>query len=278
MRSHRTNVIGLVVPDLRTSFTVQVVRGVGRAIEELAYDLIIYTSGNDWNGTRAAREQHHVALLNGSLADGTIVVTPTATTFPTDNPIVVVDPHNGETGLPAVLATNRVGAMTAMKHLLNLGHRRIGFIGGRPDLVSSMRRLEGYQDSLVQAGLPLEPDLVQTGDYSLATARNCTFELLALPQPPTAIFAANDETAIGVIEAAAEQGLRVPQDLSVIGFDNIPEAAQVSPRLTTIDQGIETMGYLAVGLLIELLQGQPLTSSSRKVPTQLVIRESCQAI
>lgn len=278
MRSRRTNVIGLVVPDLRTSFTIQAVRGINLAIEKFSYDLIIYTSGNVWDGRRISQEQQHVALLNGSLADGTIVVTPAATTFPTDHPLVFVDPHSGESDVPAVIATNRVGAMTAVDYLLSLGHRRIGFIGGRSDLVSALRRLQGYRDRLAEAGLPFEPELVQIGDYTRPTAYLCAQRLLRLSQPPTAIFASNDESAIGVIEAAVEKGMRVPQDLSVIGFDNIPEAAQVSPRLTTIDQGIETMGYLAVEMLVDLLQGRSLESNTRKVPTRLIVRESCRAV
>ena len=278
MRSRRTNVIGLVVPDLRTSFTIQAVRGINLAIEKFSYDLIIYTSGNSWDGRRVSREQQHVALLNGTLADGTIVVTPTATDFSSEHPVVFVDPHSGESDNPAVIATNRIGAMTATEYLLSLGHRRIGFIGGRSDLVSALRRLQGYKDSLAEAGLPFEPELVQTGDYTRPTAYVCAQRLLNLPQPPTAIFASNDEAAIGVIEAAIEKGLCLPQDLSVIGFDNIPETAQVSPRLTTIDQGIETMGYLAVEMLVDLLHGRSLESNTRKVPTRLIVRESCQAI
>lgn len=278
MRSHRTNVIGLVVPDLRTSFTIQVVKGVNLAIEKFSYDLIVFTSGSQGSDNRPAREWHHVALLNGSLADGAIVVTPTVADFPTSYPLVAVDPHSGESSVPAVIATNHEGAVTAMSYLLELGHRRIGFIGGRTDLQSALRRLQGYQASLAQAGLPLDPELIQTGDYTGPTAFGCAQKLLRLPERPTAIFAANDESAIGVIEAAMDMGLAVPEELSVIGFDNIPEAAQVAPRLTTIDQSIETMGYRAAEMLVALLQGKELDNHWQKVPTRLVVRESCRAI
>jgi LacI family transcriptional regulator len=278
MRSRRTNVIGVVVPDLQTSFSIEVVKGVNRAIEDFAYDLIIYTSGTAWDGTRAARERHHVGLLNGSLADGVIIVTPTTTDFSTAHPLVIVDPHQAAPDVPAVISTNRDGAMEAMSYLLSLGHHRIGFVSGRMDLQSALRRLQGYQDSLAQAGIPFDPDLVQPGDFLKPMSITSTQKLLGLPNPPTAIFAANDISAIAAIETAQAAGLRVPEDLSVIGFDNIPEAAQVTPRLTTIDQSIELMGYTATEILIELLQGKSLVSNLRKVPTRLIVRESCRAI
>jgi LacI family transcriptional regulator len=250
---------------------------VNRAIEDYAYDLIIYTSGTAWDGTRAARERHHVALLNGSLADGVIVVTPTTTDFSTAHPVVIVDPHQ-DSDVPAVISTNRDGAMEAVSYLLSLGHRRIGFISGRMDLQSGLRRFQGYRDCLVQAGIPFDPGLVQPGDFLKPMSLTSAQKLFSLPQPPTAIFAANDISAIAVIEAAHAAGLRVPEDLSVIGFDNIPEAAEVAPRLTTIDQSIELMGYTAAEMLIELLQGKSLASNLRKIPTRLIVRESCRAI
>jgi LacI family transcriptional regulator len=278
MRSRRTNVIGVVVPDLQTSFSIEVVKGVNRAIEDFAYDLIVYTSGAAWDGTRPARERHHVALLNGSLADGVIIVTPTTTDFSTTHPLVIVDPPQAAPEVPAVISTNRVGAMEAMNYLFSLGHQRIGFISGRMDLQSGLRRLQGYQDSLAGAGIPFDPELVQPGDFLKPTSVTSAQKLFSLPSPPTAILAANDISAIAAIEAAQSAGVRVPEDVSVLGFDNIPEAAQVTPRLTTIDQSIELMGYTAAEMLIELLQGKPLASNLRKVSTRLIVRESCRAI
>jgi LacI family transcriptional regulator len=206
------------------------------------------------------------------------MVTPTTTDFSNAHPLVIVDPHQAIPEVPAIISTNRTGAMEAMRYLVGLGHHRIGFVSGRTDLQSSLRRLQGYQDSLAQAGIPFDPELVQPGDFLKPMSIASTQKLLSLPNPPTAIFAANDISAIATIETAQAAGLRVPEDLSVIGFDNIPEAAQVIPRLTTIDQSIELMGYTAAEMLIELLQGKHLASNLRKVPTRLVIRESCRAI
>ena len=278
MRSRRTNVIGLIMPDVEFPFAIQVMKGVNRAITELDYDLIVYTGGDIKKESSADREQRYVSLLNSGITDGVIVVTPAATTFSTASPVVVVDPNNEGPDCPAVIATNRAGALAVMEYLVGLGHRRIGFIGGRPELQSAVQRLQGYKDGLRQAGIPLDPELIQAGDYSTETGMICAQKLLNLSDPPTAIFAANDQSAIGVIKAAQEAGLHVPDDLSVVGFDNIPEAAYIHPGLTTIDQSVDKMGYVATEMLISLVQGESLDSNLHRMPTQLIIRDSCRAV
>jgi LacI family transcriptional regulator len=278
MRSRRTNVIGLIMPDVEDPFSIQVMQGISQAITELDYDLIVYTSGGIKKESSADREQRYVSLLNSSITDGVIVVTPVATTFSTASPVVVVDPNNESPDCPAVIATNRAGALSVMEHLIGLGHRRIGFIGGRPELQSAVRRLQGYKDSLCQAGIPLDPALIQTGDYSAETGFACGQRLLNLDDPPTAIFAANDQSATGAIEAANRAGLRVPHGLSVVGFDNIPEAAHFKPRLTTVDQSLKGMGHVATEMLITLIEGETLDSNLYKMPTRLIVRDSCRAI
>jgi LacI family transcriptional regulator len=276
MRSRRTNVIGLIVPDVEDSFSIQVMKGVNAAIMKLDYDLIIYTSGSIKKRSAAERERHFVALLNGSITDGLIIVTPATTSFSTAAPVVAIDPNNESPECPAVIATNHAGALAAMEYLIGLGHRRIGFISGRPDLQSAQQRVQGYGDALCQAGIALNPDLIAVGDFTTQTGRHCARRLLSLPQRPTAIFAANDQSAIGAIEAACEVGLRIPEDLSVVGFDNIPEAAYVNPGLTTVDQFIDRMGYAATEMLIRLVQGESLDNDPFHMPTKLVIRDSCR--
>lgn len=278
MRSRKTHVIGLVVPDLEQSFCLHVVKGVNRAIGELDYDLLVYTGGNSTDQSWPVRERQHVSLLNGSITDGIIVVTPTAETFSTKYPLVAIDPHLDSTDFPAVIATNHVGALAAMEHLLSLGHRRIGFIGGRPDLQSAVRRLQGYQDSLCQANIPFDPDLVQIGDFTQEIGYHCAQKLLALPARPTAIFAANDKSAIGAIEAITALGLKVPEDISVVGFDNIEEASFVNGGLTTVDQFITDMGRVAVEMLVNLIQNKPLENQVYRMPTKLIERNTCRAL
>jgi LacI family transcriptional regulator len=278
MRSHRTNVIALIMPDVEDPFAIQVLKGVNQALAEIDCDLIVCASGNIRRRSTAEREQYYVSLLNGSIADGVIVVTPAATSFSTSAPVVAVDPNNESPPCPSVISTNHAGALAAMEYLIGLGHRRIGFIGGRPDLRSANRRLQGYLDALARAGIPLDQALIEAGDFSSATGHLCAQRLLSLPQLPTAIFAANDQSAIGAMEAAREAGLRVPEDLSVIGFDNIPEAAFTNPKLTTVDQFISRMGQLATETLICLVQGESLDSDQYEVATELVVRDSCRPV
>jgi LacI family transcriptional regulator len=164
-----------------------------------------------------------------------------------------------------------------MKYLAGLGHRRIGFIGGRSETLSANRRFEGYKDGLELAGLAFDPALVQGGDYTREGGQAAARQLLGRPDRPTAIFAANDQSAFGVMDIAQELGIDIPQALSVVGFDNIPEAAQATPRLTTVDQSLQEMGRLAVKLLLGMLRGEVPEEKLLKVSTSLVIRDSCQA-
>lgn len=278
MRSCRTNVIGLIVSDVGDPFSIEVMRGVNRAISELDYDLLVYTSGSIQRRSAAERERHYVSLLNGSIVDGIIVVTPTATSFATSAPVVAIDPNNESPDCPWITSMNYEGAVAAMEYLIRLGHRRIGFIGGRPDLQSANQRLQGYRDALVRAGIPPDGVLIEAGDFTRETGRLCARRLLALREPPTAIFAANDQSALGVMQAAREVGLRIPEDLSVLGFDNIPEAAYANPALTTVDQFIQEMGRQGAEMLLDLIQGKSLASKVYRTMTQLVVRDSCRAV
>jgi LacI family transcriptional regulator len=165
-----------------------------------------------------------------------------------------------------------------MSYLTGLGHRRIAHIGGRPDTLSARRRFEGYKDGLLAAGIPYDPELFLEGDYTRKRGQAAAHLLLDRPNRPTAIFAANDLSALGVMDVAQTMGIRVPQELSIIGFDDIPEATQVTPRLTTVDQSIEQMGAMATQVLIGWLKGEEPEYKLYKIPTRLIIRESCQAV
>jgi LacI family transcriptional regulator len=140
MRSRRTNVIGLIMPDVAAPYSVAVLQGVNQAIAHLDYDLIVYTNGDVRKNASAIQEAYFVSLLNGGITDGAIVVTPVATKFSTSSPIVAIDPNNESPECPSIISTNRDGALQAMQYLLELGHRRIGFINGRSELVSAYRR------------------------------------------------------------------------------------------------------------------------------------------
>jgi len=276
MRSFKKNMVGLIMPDIAYPFAIEVMKGVNRAIAESEFDLVVYTTGDVRKSGRASHEQKYVSLLNNSITDGVIIVAPVTGEFSTDAPIVSIDPLMSDPDYASVHATNYQGAMEAMDYLLGLGHQRIGFISGRVELESSNRRLKGYRDALENAGFPSDEKLIASGDYTTETGVACARDLLALDHPPTAIFASNDQSAMGVYQAAQEMGLRIPEDLSVIGFDNIMESKYMG--LTTVDQFISEMGFVATQMLIKLINGDLLDSQTYKMQTQLIIRNSCQVI
>lgn len=290
MRSHRTNVIGLIMPDVASSYCHEILRGVNRAIAQLDKDLIIYTSGGGEKANIAHHERSYVALLNGSITDGVVVVTPTATQFTTHAPLVIIDPNNDAPDYPAIIATNREGSFAAMNYLFGLGHRRIGYITGRMELASSIQRVQGYKDGLSAAGIPVDEELIEISDFSTENAVNCARRLLSLPNRPTAIIAANDIMAVGVYQVAKEIGLKIPEDLSVMGFDNLGFSSLMIPALTTVDQFVEDTGTIATQMVVKLVNGEALPANFPgpvnftregnlyKIPTQLVIRDSCSSI
>jgi LacI family transcriptional regulator len=276
MRSERTNMIGLIMPDIAGAYAREIMLGVNRAIAESDYDLLLFTTGDVRKYGTATHEQQYVSMLGNSIADGVIIVAPVTEALITDTPVVSIDPVMGHPGYPAIHATNYQGAVDAMNYLIGLGHRRIGFIAGRPELESAVRRLKGYRDALRQANIEIDESLIVTGDFTTGTAERCARQLLDYKEPPTAIFAANDQSAFGVYHVAQERGLRIPEDLSLIGFDNLPEAAYIN--LTTIDQFLSEMGYQATKTLFQLIEGKTLEKQIQQMATLLVVRNSCREI
>jgi LacI family transcriptional regulator len=274
MRSHRTHVIGVIIFDLSDPFSIEVLRGIDPAVQAHAYDLIVYTSNRANHMGDPAWERKVVAQLNGSIVDGIIMVTPATVNLPTNYPLVTIDPSD-EGNFPSVLATNCVGARDAVRYLIELGHRRIGMIGGSALLLSARQRRQGYEEAHRQANLPISAELYAEGDYSRQTAR---IGARQLPERPTAIMAANDQSAFAVLEIANELGFHVPGELSVVGFDNTPESAHTSPPLTTVDQSIIGMGSRAAELLIAMIEGKTVENCLYQLPTRLVIRASCQSL
>jgi LacI family transcriptional regulator len=276
MRSRRTNVIGILVADIEP-FSAELLKGAATAIRETDYELIVY-SGSGHGKEHSGWERRNVSRLSGTLTDGIILVTPTVVDVSDAAPIVTVDPHAGPPSLPSVHSDNLAGAVTATEYLIGLGHRRIGFLAGRPDLESARLREQGFHHALAGAGIVLNPELVRVGEYAPETTEEPARELLTRADPPTAIFAANDLSAIETMHVAKSLGLSVPGDVSIIGFDNIPESALTEPPLTTIDQSIQQMGREAVQLLVALIDGTADGPRQVTLPTRLVVRQSCRTI
>jgi LacI family transcriptional regulator/LacI family xylobiose transport system transcriptional regulator len=190
-------------------------------------------------------------------------------------PIVALDPR-GEPD-PAVVtvgATNWSGGLAATRHLVELGHERIAVIGGHADMLSSRARVDGHRAALETAGIPVDADLVRWSDFQVEGGLTQAEELLSLRHPPTAIFAGNDLQALGVLEAARRRQLRVPEDLSVVGFDDLPISRWTSPPLTTVRQPFAQMIRTAVGLLLSLGQGEAPPHHGVELATSLVVRAS----
>jgi LacI family transcriptional regulator len=274
LRNQRTNVIGILVAGIEP-FSAELLKGAARALQHSSYELVVYSGG--MHGEEGW-ERRYLSRLSGTLTDGTILVAPTVVEVNQSHPIVAVDPHVGASHLPTVDSQNFEGGIQATRHLIGLGHRRIGFLAGRSDLESARRREEGYREALAEAGIPFDPDLIQVGSFTEETAQAPAEALLSLADRPTAIFAANDLSAIQVVRTARELGLHVPDDLSIVGFDNIPESALTEPPLTTIDQSIQDLGVEAVQMLIDLLDHPDRRADASSIhvtlPTKLVIRRS----
>lgn len=191
-------------------------------------------------------------------------------------PVVIVDPvGQPDPHIPSIGAANWAGGLKATEHLIEIGHRRIGTITGRPSVLSSQARLDGYRAALDHAGIPADPALIYSGDFSFKTALAAATEMLALPDPPTAIFAGSDHQAMGVYEAARLRHLQIPGDLSVVGFDDLPMSAWLPPPLTTVSQPLAQMAAMATRTVLALRDGTMDTSRNRvELSTSLVIRSS----
>jgi LacI family transcriptional regulator len=276
LRNHRTNVIGILVADLEP-FSTELLKGVADTIRSSDFELVVYSAGGR-TVDHVGWERRYVSRLSGTLIDGAILVTPTVLDVNYGSPVVAVDPHTGQSAMPTVDSDNLRGAQLATEHLLALGHRRIAMLTGRPDLQSAQLREQGYRQAMAKAGVPVDERLVRVGAYDPAVSAEPARSLLASPERPTAVFAANDLSAITTIEVAAEFGLRVPDDLSVVGFDNIPESALAIPPLTTVNQPIRKMGQRAVELLIEMIRGETGQPSHITLETDLVVRQSTRAL
>jgi LacI family transcriptional regulator len=278
LRSQRTNVIGILVADIEP-FSAELLKGAARALHGTAFEMVVYAAGQH---NAEGWERRYVSRLSGTLTDGIILVTPTVTDVVSHQPVVAVDPHIGGSSMPTIDAQNFEGACALTEHLIGLGHRRIAFLAGRPDLDSARRREAGYRAALEAAGIAFDPRLVRVGGFTQESSEAPARELLTLDPRPTAIFAANDLSAIQTMLTAAELGIRVPDDISVAGFDNIPESALTDPPLTTVDQSIQALGQAAVDSLLRLIehpdQHDPQHPIHVTLPTRLVIRSTCAAV
>lgn len=271
----RSNVIGLLVVDLTTEYMGAIIHAVDDILAANQYELMLFTTHR-----RKTKESAYVNMMAHGFADGLLIVLPREpeaylwSLHQRDFPYVLIDQIGiAETDL-SVTAANIHGGYEATRHLIALGHRRIGIITGWMDMVAARHRLDGYRAALADYNIPYDECLVFEGDFLQSSGFHGANHLLDLPQPPTALFASNDVTAMGVLDAVRMRGLSVPDDISVVGFDDIPMAAISIPKLTTVSQPLTEMGKRAAQMLIDLIQKPEEKQSSIVLPTELVIRES----
>lgn len=280
LKKGRTGLIDLVVYNLTSTYDLEIIRGVQETLMQTGMRLVLTAT----HGQTYDEREWLSGLVRGG-TDGVIIVLADRRSVALEEirrrgvPVVVVD-HSGDldTDIPSIAAGNWAGGRTATQHLLALGHRRIGVIVGSPAIAAARDRLAGYRSALDAAGIPSEPTLVRQGSFgvdALDTAYREANALLASPHPPTAIVAGNDEQALGVYRALYEQNRRVPEDMSVVGFDDALLAALAVPSLTTIRQPLAEMGQLAVVLLLRLIEGKLLDSTRVELATSLIQRASC---
>lgn len=190
-------------------------------------------------------------------------------------PFVMIDPvADPPPDVAAVGAADWRGGLTATEHLLALGHRRIGVIGGCPRQLHGTARMAGHRSALTATGIPHRPEYEKFARFDMAEARLRTGELLDLDEPPTAVFVCSDAMALGTYQAVAERGLRVPDDVSVVGFDDLPESRWATPGLTTVRRPLSGMAATALRLLVRITAGDPPEASRIELPADLVVRGS----
>ena len=270
-RSRRTGNLVVLVPLIANSFFARVIAGIQQAAQAAGYRVLLCDTAGD-----EIREREYAELVYARQADGVIQLR-------------AFDPFAGQGDIPPVVNAcevlaehpwpkvrldNRAAARCLTEHLLALGHRRIALIKGPEDSPLTLERLAGYQEALTQAGIALDPGLLHEGDFTLAAGAAAAKALLALPERPTALFCCSDEMAIGALQVLRRSGLRVPEDISLAGFDDIAFAAYTEPPLTTIAQPAEAFGQRAVAMLLEVLNGGTPAAREVVLPFELKVRGS----
>ncbi|MEV0719568.1 LacI family DNA-binding transcriptional regulator [Asanoa sp. NPDC050611] len=278
-----TRSIELVFDDIISPYATEVLHGVTDGGDELAVDVVVRRLP-----TLSAKPPRTEAAWARRLTDagrkGLIVVTSELTSRQlaafdrAGLALVVIDPVNlPRTDVVSVGATNWSGGLEATDHLIRLGHRRIAFVGGPAASSPSRARLHGYRAALENAGIRSDPALIRNGAFDFISGLMLGSELLSEQEPPTAVFAASDPTAMGVFAAAQARGVRVPEQLSIVGFDDTYLTVMSTPALTSVRQPLREMGRVALRTLLSLIAGEKLDSHHVELATTLVVRESTAA-
>lgn len=274
--SRAAPILELIFHELESEWALEIVRGVERVAGQQHLAVVLSelhgrrTPGRGWIEGALERRPTGVIAVFSDLSESARTQLRTR-----GIPFVVVDP-TGEPlhDTPSIGATNWNGGLAATRHLLGLGHRRIAVIGGPERILCSRARMDGYRAAMDAAGVPIDPELTSHGPFQVEEGVRKGRALLRRSDPPTAIIAGNDLQALGVYQAAREARLHIPEDLSVVGFDDLPVAQWVGPPLTTVRQPLIEMAVAAAELVLALARGEQPTHTRLELATELVIRES----
>lgn len=272
----RTGLAALTLPFVHAEYFSEIASGAAEGIFERDMRFVLCPTQHEHDREVSLLER----LMHGT-TDGAILLLPTETNAELlalthqDYPFVVVDPREPlDDCIPVVTSAHWNGARSVTEHLIALGHRRIAAITGPAAWCATVDRLVGYQSALHAAGLAVRDEMIQEGDFMIESGYLIANRLLDLADPPTAIFAFNDNMAFGVIRAAKERGLRVPRDLSVVGYDDAIPSTIVDPALTTVRQPLQEMGRVAAGLLGRMLDRSRMDVTRIELSNRLIVRES----
>ncbi len=279
----KSNIIGMLVPSLDNGYVNEVSKSIDEELSKAGYDLMVYTTHH-----KKGKEARYVNTLGG-LSDGLLLMIPLIDHDALESdylevlrqrhvPYVLIDQMDESKQSTIIDSTNYQGGYEATRYLIELGHKRIGFITGIMAIHSARERLVGYKKALQEAGITSDQNLIVKGDFDSSKGYAATQKLLELSPRPTAIFASNDISAFGAMDAIRHAGLEIPKDISVIGFDDIPQASTSYPKLTTVRQPLDQMGKLAVQLLLEQINHPETKPKQVTLETRLIIRDSCQSI
>ncbi|WEG18865.1 LacI family DNA-binding transcriptional regulator [Alkalihalophilus pseudofirmus] len=274
----QSKMIVVVIPNLSNAVFSSIYRGIQEVLKTEGYQVILVET---YNGV----DPSVIELIRNRTVEGAILLSAVMTEEEfnkklKDLPIVLATDHMSEniSTAPSVSIDNFLAAEKAVNYLANLGHKRIAYFGGIPDVLGARRRLKGYKNGLIQNGLEIDESLIFSGDWSLESGYQLANQLLLEKQLPTAIFAVSDNMAIGAIKALKEHGFQIPEDMSIIGFDDIEVAKYVTPSLTTIEQPTIEIGTHAAKMLLTIIKDKPLDQMHVVLNSHLVIRDSCKKV
>ena len=275
LRKLSSNTVMAVVPDITNPFFSSILQGFKDVALANGYHVLLGDTGNSLE-----QERDYINLVKERVVDGLILAT---ARLPKEEilaasqeiPVVLACEYIDGFDIPTVSIDNVSAAREAVEYLIHLGHSRIGLITGPLSVILSRDRVKGYYQALNLNEIGVKGVLIQEGDYTVDSGYETMLKLLALEEPPTAVFAANDEMAVGAIKAIKQRGLKVPKDISVIGFDGIPLGGLVEPELTTVSQPRYEMGYQAMKMLLSIIKKEVLARNQIVLPHQLIVRDTC---